>query len=677
MIFYGGSMSKTVLNSLFAVLLLVPFNLLWGQWPTDPATNLSVSNMSGEETISHITPISDGGCYVSWWNNTSGTYWFYLQRYDANGVAQWADNGILISNHAQDTWLTDYTLTTDSADYAIITINDLRAGGDWDIYGYRISPAGDFAWGANGLTVSSNTAADYDPQVIVTSGGNIVFTWQDENSDVHLRKFNPEGTELWPEITLSSTYGLSIPRLATAEDDGFILQMLVKQGPGNYDPKHLYAHKYDSNGTDLWGSSGVAVTTAGGFGLQMRPAITSDGADGAYSYWYDSRGNVLHAYAQHILDDGAMAWTANGVVVSTTSGHLQMNPALVAFPSSGDVMLFYENTNSDQTSRGLYGQMIDSAGARQWGAGGIAFVSMAPESKMLVVANRVENDAVVTYLENPVGDFAHELLKGIRVDHLGSQVWETSPVTMASAISEKGYNDACSNINNQVIAVWQDKRIDSDGDIYLQNINADGALGPGVAPLTNFNLILPANGAVLDSCYPHFYWQSSVDPAPGYPVKYMVYVDSILDFSSPFIVSDTLQDTLWDCPVCLVNDPDYFWRVKAFSGHAPDRMCDSTFVFTVEAPNAGCAYIPGDINGNGSANGIDVTFAVTYLKGGSAPPVDCGNPVGPCSQISPFYPAGDVNGSCSFNGIDITFYVAFLKGLQPELVFCPTCPPAQ
>ena len=88
-----------------------------------------------------------------------------------------------------------------------------------------------------------------------------------------------------------------------------------------------------------------------------------------------------------------------------------------------------------------------------------------------------------------------------------------------------------------------------------------------------------------------------------------------------------------------------------------------------------CQYVPGDINGNGSANGIDVTFGVGYFKGGNPPPIDC-NP--PCTGVpDPFFAAGDVNGNCNFNGIDITFFVSYLKGGQPALLYCPGCPPAR
>ncbi len=88
----------------------------------------------------------------------------------------------------------------------------------------------------------------------------------------------------------------------------------------------------------------------------------------------------------------------------------------------------------------------------------------------------------------------------------------------------------------------------------------------------------------------------------------------------------------------------------------------------------GCAYIPGDINGNGIPNGIDVVFGVNYFKGISTPPDNC-SPVCP-DQPSPFYAAVDVNANCAANGIDITFFVRYLKGQTPSLLYCADCPPA-
>jgi hypothetical protein len=102
-----------------------------------------------------------------------------------------------------------------------------------------------------------------------------------------------------------------------------------------------------------------------------------------------------------------------------------------------------------------------------------------------------------------------------------------------------------------------------------------------------------------------------------------------------------------------------------------DPPIDVAFCFNVQG--ASCAYVVGDINGNGAANGIDVTYGVSYFKGGDPPPIICLDCPGPGQTM---YAGGDVNGNCTFNGIDITFYVGYLKGSQPALLFCSDCPPA-
>ena len=102
---------------------------------------------------------------------------------------------------------------------------------------------------------------------------------------------------------------------------------------------------------------------------------------------------------------------------------------------------------------------------------------------------------------------------------------------------------------------------------------------------------------------------------------------------------------------------------------------DSLMIFQFSS-TVPCSYTPGDINDNGSVNGVDIVYAVNYLKGvGNPPPVDCGSPAGPCPESSPFYAAGDVNGNCAFNGIDITYFVRFLKLQVPTLLYCQDCPP--
>jgi len=185
---------------------------LFAQWPNDASQNLLVSDQSGAQVLPKVCATSDAGCYVSWHSTPTGNYDIYLQRLDSTGAAQWQEDGILISDHPQDTWVTDFDMTVDNQDNAIITFNDIRNGVDRDIYAYKIGPDGSFLWGPDGLTISANDGFEPDPQVMVTTNNNVVFAWQEEQTEnvIHLRKVSPEGIDIWSPatITISATYFL-------------------------------------------------------------------------------------------------------------------------------------------------------------------------------------------------------------------------------------------------------------------------------------------------------------------------------------------------------------------------------------------------------------------------------------------------------------------------------------
>jgi hypothetical protein len=118
----------------------------------------------------------------------------------------------------------------------------------------------------------------------------------------------------------------------------------------------------------------------------------------------------------------------------------------------------------------------------------------------------------------------------------------------------------------------------------------------------------------------------------------------------------------------------YYFSATDGDGHTvtePPTALDSVYLYTVGYYEL-CSYIPGDINGSGETNGVDIVFAVRLFSNFDGPPpyaCDC-----PANNY-PFFPAGDVNGNCSFNGIDVTYMVAYFKG-GANLSYCPTCPPA-
>jgi predicted outer membrane repeat protein len=65
----------------------------------------------------------------------------------------------------------------------------------------------------------------------------------------------------------------------------------------------------------------------------------------------------------------------------------------------------------------------------------------------------------------------------------------------------------------------------------------------------------------------------------------------------------------------------------------------------------GCTgdFLPGDVNADGSVNGLDVIYFINYLK-------DIGPPI-----PEPILRA-DANGNCMVNGVDVVYLVAYFKG---------------
>ena len=195
-------MKKHLTTAIIAFLL--PLMAL-SQWSTNPAVNNPINTMAGEQAIPKVATCPNGDTYIAFFSNESGNYNVRMQRLDAQGNELWETNGIMISDNPQMSWLTDWDMTVDNANHAILTFQDVR-NVDNDVVAYRISPSGSFVWGPDGIELSSGPAFDAAPKVTVTSAGNAVFAWQADDVII-LQKVSPSGSLLWgPDgITLGIT----------------------------------------------------------------------------------------------------------------------------------------------------------------------------------------------------------------------------------------------------------------------------------------------------------------------------------------------------------------------------------------------------------------------------------------------------------------------------------------
>ncbi len=466
--------------------LLVTASVIMAQWPSDPATNLVVCDRNGSQATPIIQSTSDGGCFVVWYDHSSGNYDVCLQYYDAGGVAQWADNGMLISDHSMTGSITEWDMKVDVNDNAIIVTNDIRDGDDWDIFAYSIATDGTFNWGDDGIQLSENGLTDVGQWIQTTSDGNVYIAWQQETDDgtgqVVIHGLDEDGEDVFNdgEITVDMLYTVSIPRMAETSD-GFLLLYLVQQSTSFMGARSMYLQRYSTSGEAQWEDEGAAVHTTSGIGPWHRPDLVSDGDDGAVIYWYDSHsGNTNHVYVQHVDSDGNISWDADGVQVSTANT-AQTSPTLAYVPDTGNFYVFYPFTNTGQTESGFGAQYFNADGERQWDDSGVVLSELggAQHSQPSAFALN-DGSAIVMYLEYE--DATHMRVKAIKLNTDGEEVWDTSPVELTTTTATRSDLMATKIVSEQIVGVWGNGDVETS-DIYLQNVNPDGSLGtagPGI-----------------------------------------------------------------------------------------------------------------------------------------------------------------------------------------------------
>lgn len=473
------------------------------QWSSDPNVNLAVSDTSGSQELPKIAPTSDGGCYVSWFDTRAGSYRVYMQRLDAMGVKQWGNNGLLISANPQNTSLVDYDLTVDDSNYAVVVFTDIRNGGQIEPFAYRVSPAGNFVWGANGVALSTSPSTfQPNPRVAATSDGDLVFTWIFNSSPrkIALQRLNAAGVKQWgvDPILLSGTgtENLDYPALVRSDTGSVIVMNSGYTGsfinPANY---RIYARKISRSGISVWNANPDTVYGLGRVSGFFVPKLISDGSNGAFCVWHDDRNSTGSSFShvQHLTSGGAKLFPANGAAGSTLPGRLH-NDAWVAYtPLTGETYMFWYETDAGfQSLYGVYGQKFSANGTRQWADSGKALRPFGGGQPSFIRSFGRDSSAVVYFLDGIT--VTTNLVRGVRVDRNGNLLWGGMIKDVSSVASGKGRLGGVMTGTGNSLLVWSDKRSDDNG-VYAQELNFNGDLGtvtsvwePGEAVPDQFSL---------------------------------------------------------------------------------------------------------------------------------------------------------------------------------------------
>ena len=330
--------------------------------------------------------------------------------------------------------------------------------------------------------MSNGNYFEPDPKVLVTSDNNAVIVWQRSynagGSDVlMLQKLSPDGTKNWGAdgivygSPVSEYYGF--PGMILSENNDVLIRW-TKQGSSFSDPKHIYLQRFDGTGSAVWPSD-VPILVGNGTPVIPNIDMISDEHGGAFLSWFDER-QMFHffAFVQHVDGQGNVIMPADGAYVAETAATQQLNPSIVYLEPYDQLFCFYSEQDMNQNNRGLFAQRFTPTGARLWGDGGKSIIDMNGKDIEFIKGRNAVNSSVVFYYDE---ESTISTIHAMRFDTAGNSMWPGDNIAISTVLSNKAEYSVGPLLNGQWILTWEDQR-NADPDIYGQNIQLDGTLGP-------------------------------------------------------------------------------------------------------------------------------------------------------------------------------------------------------
>lgn len=480
---------KTKLYLLIPALLMF-VQITTAQWTSDPMMNSQLSNMPGEQVLPKVALCNDGCSYIAWFSSESSNYNVRLQRLDKDGYPLWEDNGMLVSDHPQMSWLTDWDLTTDNENHAIVTFQDVRSNDNNNPVAYRISPNGDMLWGDDGILLSDNDIFEVNPVACALNSGNIVIAWISENEisedgEVHLQKISPTGELLWPELVVIAKSGknMNAPEVFNAGLDFVYVAWHEETGFFSAPNRGLYLQQLNENGDFMWPEDKeIYAPVPSGIVVTLEAKQNQNGSI-LFTWYGNDQGSHFNCWVQYMENTGDLLMPANGVVVSTSMQRNHMYPTATYLEMPQEIVVFYSEQDLSQNQRGLYAQKFDLNGNRKWTDDGKELIALSNNDISLPMSGGVDNKAICVYQVVEFGSI-NSIVQATMLDVYGNYVWEDEFIDMCTYQSSKLHAVMSKYAFGQWIAVWEDERNDG-GDIYAQNIQPDGTLGMVTTSINN------------------------------------------------------------------------------------------------------------------------------------------------------------------------------------------------
>ena len=481
-------MRSTSVLYLILIALTATASPVLAAWPNAPATNRAVCTAANNQSVPTIVSDGAGGAIITWYDLRGGSFNdIYAQHLLASGAVDpaWPTDGRALCTALGNQYTP--TLVADGAGGAIVTWYDYRSG-TADIYAQHVLATGalDPAWPLDGKALCTAANSQLSPTIVADGSGGAIVTWQDLRGggtyDIYAQHVLASGAvdPAWPvdgRALCTAANQQSVPTIVADGAGGAIVTWYDLRGGATYD---IYAqHVLASGAVDpAWPVDGRALCTA--VNSQLYPTIISDGIGGAIVSWTDYRGGVASdIYAQHVLALGAVdpTWPVDGRAICVATNY-QYSPMIIADAGGGAIITWYDlRTGSNYD---IYAQHLLASGAVDpaWPADGRALCTAAGDQNSPTIDADGAGGAFVTWYDSRSGSsstadiYAQHVFASGAVD----PAWPADGRALCTATNGQFTPTIVADGTGGAIVTWYDNR-SGTYDIYAQRVARYGYLG--------------------------------------------------------------------------------------------------------------------------------------------------------------------------------------------------------
>lgn len=286
-------------------------------------------------------------------------------------MTSFSSNAMVVSDQFRiNSYTTSDQTTPDIAvlsdgSYVIAWQSTGQDGSNNGIYQQRYDAAGNKI-GAETRVNTYTTLEQQDVSVTALTGGGYVITWTSNGEDgsswgVYGRRYNAAGTAATPfQVNITTTGGQLNADVGALTNGGFVIPYVHVVSATDYD---VYVRVYKPDWT---GYTTVPRLNQYTSSFQNLPVVAG-GTDGkALVVWQSNGqdGSTYGVYGRFVLATGAAS--GSEFQISTTTASDQATPSIAALPGGGYVVVWHSQ-NQDGYGYGIFGQRLDSTGAKVGG----------------------------------------------------------------------------------------------------------------------------------------------------------------------------------------------------------------------------------------------------------------------------------------------------------------------